>query len=355
MELRKESFSLGADPEIFLRDGHDLIPAFKFLPDKKNPIRFETLHNIGDELPNNCHANLFWDGFQAEFNCPAQTCIAWIPDGIRAGLLGLLTEARKTFPNAKLTTQNVFQIPAASLRMSADEHVMLGCDASANAYGMTGKHVENPRKLKYRFAGGHLHFGLNNEFNKISTAEAEKIVRYLDQVLGIWAVGAAASIDNPIRREYYGLAGEFRLPPHGLEYRTLSNFWFIHPGITNLVLMIARRILYSDVAVLDQWVAHPQETVETINACDVKRARKILSDNALLFKQIVYGLYLNGDAALSVAMNGVESVVRDIEDFETNWKLTDGGPKWIGHAGKDEGWYYLQMKMREAEVIQARV
>jgi len=27
------------------------------------------------------------------------------------------------------------------------------------------------------------------------------------------------------RRRYYGLPGEYRLPKHGLEYRTLSNFW----------------------------------------------------------------------------------------------------------------------------------
>lgn len=341
-------FTLGTDPEIFIKDGNNLLPAYEFLPDKKTPVRFETPRALlNDRFPENCYANLFWDGFQAEFNCPPDYCIAFIPDRVRAGLLGLLTEARKMHPNAKLTTQNVFQIPMATLRSVREEFVMLGCDASQNAYGMCGEHVEDSRKLRYRFAGGHIHFGLNNEFLKITTEQAEKIVRYLDMILGVWAVGAAASIDNPIRRKYYGLAGEFRMPPHGLEYRTLSNFWFAHPGITNLVFMIARRILNTDVSVLDRWVAHPQETVETINNCDVKRARKILFDNSALFSGTV-----SSDGALKIAMNGIESVV-DPEDLEKNWKLSDDGPKWMGHAGKDEGWYSLQTKMQEAEIIQA--
>lgn len=351
--LQRDTFALGTDPEIFVKNGNDLIPAFKFLPDKKNPISRELLSNLSARLPSNCVANCFWDGFQAEFNCPAQQCIAWIPDGVRAGLLGVIEAARSFESNAKLTIQNVFQIPSATLKASLDEHVMLGCDASANAYGMGGLHVENPRKLRYRFAGGHIHFGLNTEFRKLTIEEAEKIVRYLDTILGVWAVGAAASIDNPIRRQYYGLAGEFRMPPHGLEYRTLSNFWFAHPGITNLVLMMARRILYSSIETLDKWVAHPQETVETINNCDVKRARKLLKDNELLFKQIVDQTYVMGDSALKVAMNGIESVVKDVEDFDTNWKLTSND--WRGHAGNGESWYSLQAKMWEAEVIQAKV
>lgn len=347
--LWKDGFSLGTDPEIFVRDGNDLVPAFEFLPDKKNPKRFEVFHEIGDNLPNNCFANVFWDGFQAEFNCGAESCIAWIPDRVRCGLIGVLSEARLFRPNAKLTTQNVFQIPVATLRATNDEHVMLGCDASLNAYGMMGKHVDNPRKLRYRFAGGHLHFGLNTEFQKVSQEDAEKIVRYLDQILGVWAVGAAASIDNPIRREYYGLAGEFRLPPHGLEYRTLSNFWFAHPGITNLVFMMGRTILHSDLKHLDSWVAHPQETVEAINNCDVKKARKLLTDNATVFKQMFLNYGCLGDAILKLALNGIESAVKDIEDFDKNWKL-DGQEKWIGHAGKGESWYSLQNKMREREL-----
>lgn len=345
-------FKLGTDPEIFIKDGNDLLPAYEFLPDKKTPLRFEIGANLNNRLPDDCHANLFWDGFQAEFNCPALACIAFISDNVRAGLLGLLTEARKTHLNAKLTTQNVFQIPMATLRSVREEFVMLGCDASQNAYGMCGEHVENSRKLRYRFAGGHIHFGLNNAFRKVTTEEAEKIVRYLDMILGVWAVGAAAAIDNPIRRQYYGLAGEFRMPPHGLEYRTLSNFWFAHPGITNLVFMMARRILWTDVKVLDRWIAHPQETVETINNCDVKRARKILSDNSLLFRETTSDYRIHTDCALKIAMNGIESVV-DPEDLEKNWKLSVDGPKWIGHAGKDEGWYSLQMKMREAEIVRA--
>jgi hypothetical protein len=333
---------LGCDPEIFVRDGASLLPAFEFLPDKKAPKRFEQFNQVGTNLPDHCYANVFWDGFQAEFNTPPQSCIAWIADGVRCGLDGILSEAQIFKAGAKLTTQNVFQIPSATLLTARDEHVMLGCDASENAYGMMGEHVIDSRKLRHRFAGGHIHIGTNHEFFQLDKTQAIKIIRTLDKILGVWAVGAAEGIDNPIRRQYYGLAGEFRMPPHGVEYRTLSNFWFSHPGLVNLVFMMTHSIIRTNSAVLDRWVAHPQETVETINNCDVPRARKLLKDNEEVFKEIMgYYFYSNDDAIMKVAQLGIGNVVKDVEAFEENWKLA-GKRDWHGHAGVGESWYSLQ-------------
>jgi len=51
------------------------------------------------------------------------------------------------------------------------------------------------------------------------------------------------NLDEPVRREYYGLAGEYRLPPHGLEYRSLSCAWIFHPKAAATILDLARRVV----------------------------------------------------------------------------------------------------------------
>lgn len=220
---------------------------------------------------------------------------------------------------------------------------MLGCNPSQNVYGMLGEGVFDARKLRYRFAGGHIHLGYRFEPKKI-----ESLVKLLDAILGVWSVGAAAKFDNPIRRKYYGLAGEYRLPEHGLEYRTLSNFWLAHPGLANLVLMLARAIFsFHNDGLAKEWIAHPQEVIETINNCDVRAARKILQMNHKVLETIFSHMrYAKGipnrevnpqvQQALRIGQEGLESVIDDPNDFVKNWKLDSS---WHGHCdGKMESW-----------------
>lgn len=323
----RELASTGSDPEVFVTADNNLLPAWEFLPSKRSG------------------KVAFWDGFQAEFNTGAYGCIAWVVDSVQAGLRTVLNAARAKQPTAKLTIQNVFQIPVATLRSAADEHVLLGCDPSINAYYMSGKFPGNGRALRYRFAGGHVHMG---GFGQLNEDACRELVKALDAVLGVWAVGAAASIDNPIRRQYYGLAGEFRTPKHGLEYRTLSNFWLSHPAITNLVFNLARGVAqFQRAGLMKHWLTHEQETVETINSCDVPRARKILKLNEDVLTHILAGswneiakYFLNStivSQAIRVGQNGIESVIKDPDDIEKNWKL-DTKHRMKHSDGENENW-----------------
>jgi len=342
---------IGTDPEVFVRDDNGLLPAFKFLPPKENA---ETFYSKW------ANARVFWDGFQAEFGCTANCCIAYTVDSVRDGLRGTLELARKNSPTAKLTLQNVFQIPAKTLRLEKEEHVLLGCNPSQNAYGMLGEHVLNARKLRYRFAGGHLHLGIASQ--KYNPKELESFVRFLDSTLGVWSVGAAASFDKPLRRKYYGLAGEYRTPEHGLEYRTLSNFWLAHPGLANLVMMFTRALhgafQYGGVK---EWVAHPQEVVEIINNSDVRKARKLLELNQKMltkvFSSATYGYLLtnpenspNIQQGIRIGFEGLESVIPTPEDFELNWKLDEARTgEWKCHCdGKMESWKDLCQSIPKA-------
>jgi hypothetical protein len=60
-------------------------------------------------------------------------------------------------------------------------------------------------------------------------------IRMLDLFLGIPSVFIDKDRTSVARRKLYGKAGRFRKPPHGVEYRSLSNFWLSSPKLVELV------------------------------------------------------------------------------------------------------------------------
>lgn len=320
---------LGTDPELFVKAGGELLPAFEFLPAKSFAL---------------CEGNVraFWDGFQAEYTTYGHECLSWLVDDVHAGLQLVRQTARQRAPGAELSLANVVEIPEGIRRLAKAQHVELGCDPSINVYGMRGRRVDDPRELPYRVAGGHIHLSLV----PYQRREVDELVKTLDAILGVWAVGAARHIDNPIRRQLYGLAGEFRLPKHGLEYRTLSNFWLCHPAIMNLTFEIARTTLeFALTGRRSSWATNDREVVDVINACDVKGAEAILRRNAAMFTNLLnprFGIEFS-NAALQVGLEGVESVVSDPHAIAGNW-LLEGD--WLMHCeGVNCTWMKAAQKM----------
>lgn len=325
---------LGTDPEFFLVAGGKLIPAFDVLQDKK------------------ASPTLFWDGFQAEFTWPGQLCIQLLADGIQGQMIALLKAARAKQPKATLLPQDSIQIEP---RKYKPEHLQLGCDPSLNAYGVQGDIPLDPSQLPWRFAGGHLHFGLarlKNHPDKVR--EAVKIVKALDKTVGVFSVGAGALYEqNKVRRRYYGLAGEFRLPPHGLEYRTLSNYWLCHPAIMQLTFEFARAIFQlAPLGLLDFWYGDEDTVQAIINTYDVREARKLLKRNEKLFMEIfqaanetfqIAGLERDiARKAFQVGMEGIEYAVADPTDIEENWRLKAreaAGSSYINNTNLRAGWF----------------
>lgn len=326
------TYTLGADPEFFIMANNKLIPAFEFLPPKDN----------GEKI------DVYWDGFQAEFTMPVNstpTCIALHGCDVHNQLSKLSQWAVKENKDARICIDNVVRIPDAMLKKALDPHVALGCMPSENVYGLKGEYIGNGRLLKYRFAGGHMHFGgwAGKKMDPL------KYIKTLDKILGVWCVGAAQNIDVPVRRRYYGLAGEFRhtfyprtvligssvlLPQTktieecGFEYRTLSNFYYCHPGINQLVWEIGRSSLkLADSGFADVWAADEAETIQTINTCDVMHAKASLKRNEPIFRWMLKSMAWNGemiDLALQIGLKGVERAVAKPNDIENNWQLDDG-------------------------------
>ena len=202
------------------------------------------------------------------------------------------------------------------------EYVQLGCDPSLNIYGEIGNIPGDPRTLPYRFAGGHIHFGHNWLLAAADRAGcAAAVVADLDKVLGTWSVGVAGPYESlKKRRTYYGLAGEFRIPPHGVEYRSLSNFWLASPGMFSLTFAVAARVFLAHmVGVTKFWLNDFMVTQNTINTYDVETARKTIRANEKQFLAIC-GENI-GKVALKACYEGMESIVAKPLAIAENWGL----------------------------------
>jgi len=322
--------SIGTDPEIFVFDGKELIPAFEFLPSKKE-------------------AKLcFWDGFQAEFTTRPDMRTSALLDSVRLGLLAISLRAKKHTPNARLSVLNTVKIARHHLAHAKPEHVILGCDPSKNLYAMHGQETGGGRELEYRFSGGHLHFGLPS--TEISFALERRIVEMLDKVLGVAGTALAGGLDTPVRRKYYGLAGEYRRPKHGIEYRVLSNFWLTHPAIAALVLDLGQATVRMVLNSLEaMWQVPGMEAARIINQVDVEGARKVIEGNLKALRVMLgehYGDYVAGHNAIRTILGGIGSAVEQPFEVEHNWRIGTEEP-WEG----DYSWLTASRKLSQRQLI----
>jgi phiEco32-like amidoligase-type 2 protein len=342
------SVTMGADPEIFgVNAEGEVLPAWKWLPPKTKPLK--TSHG-GDNhrLPGECNA-VYWDGFQAEFTTPSATCMAYFADYVHHGLLGVQQALQKHNPKAQLSIKSVLPVPSNELETGKEEHVQFGCMPSFNVYNMAGNKSDG-REVPIRFAGGHIHFGVYDKAD-LKTC-LPRVIKAMDSILGVSCVSLFANFDNPVRREWYGLAGEYRTPPHGLEYRVLSNAWLAHPMILNFTYELARRAFDYGWNDVDGWEATETETIDSINGHNVELAHKILERNRPVFEGLLRscGPFISSaDTAFNLVMRGMESGVKDPEDIAGNWQL---GEPWVSHCeGPGMNWYKGSLLLKDGKKV----
>jgi hypothetical protein len=383
------AMTMGTDPEIFVVDGaaeDSLIPAFKFLPAEKAApkvaIQVPYAKNsafIGEGSTGASHyVKPYWDGFQAEVSMGSASCLAQLSDDVYAGLAAILQAARAKYPKAKLSLQSVVEITPKMMKGLEEEYLQLGCKPSENIYGKHGQPVPDGRRLPVRFAGGHVHLGVVGHSvgyasgQRVSTLHApsiESIVKAIDAIAGVACVSFFAKWDSSLRRAYYGLAGEYRLPPHGIEYRTLSNAWLMHPATMHITFDLVRaaaRFGYKRLNAL--WTVTPDRAQDIVNNCDVDEARAALKENKDLLIKLLESVYSTAvmaggckmrpedrsyaaPLAYEALLNGAESVIEKPEDIEGNWCLTEKGG-WASHTEGEKGqWLNHVQYLRSGQKI----
>ena len=261
----------GTDPEVFVEDAAGkVIPAYTFLKSKK-------------ESP--C---LYYDGFQAEFAPIAGSC----QDGLAQRIERLLRDLAARAPKgSKFSPRSVVEIPLETLATATHEQVEFGCRPSLNAYGLAGEVILEPRTFPLRFAGGHIHWGIGSNYDPAVVQDA---VKFVDLVAGLISVSISEGLDDPRRRRYYGLAGEYRLPAHGVEYRSLSNSWLASPSVYHLLFTLGRAALGAGLKGWRERIMEVPEiaVVNAINNSDHELARGLIRAQKDLFLGLIRGHWL---------------------------------------------------------------
>jgi hypothetical protein len=177
------------------------------------------------------------DGVQVELHPDPSTCrqsFTYYLAGCIAFLRDHLTKhntEHKT--NYQLDFRPVIKLSKADLMQMSPDAIKLSCTPSLNAYGHP--HIEKDgSKYLIRSTAGHCHLGTNILKNG-GKLTAAMLVKILDVLVGNMMVLVDRHPDAALRRKVYGRAGEYRLPKHGLEYRTLSNFWLRHYILVSMV------------------------------------------------------------------------------------------------------------------------
>lgn len=334
----RTGLEFGSDPEIFVEGGNEkVIPAWEYLP---NPVPVQ-------KMPNGvAQQKVFWDGLQAEFTTDSNRCLAWVMDSIQQGLSTTIKEARKYDKNAQLSTKTVTKLSRAQMKRFDPQYLEFGCNPVVNAYGLEPVRPKDGLIEQYRPAGGHIHIGLYkqdmNKTKKATKEQIEKYVKSLDRILGVVSVAMFYKFDRKERRELYGLAGEYRTPAHGLEYRTLSNAWLQHPVLANTCFELARlaiTLVQYDIESLWKGVDE-KETIRIIQENDYIAARRVVRANKEILQAIAkMCIMVNADRndtttereniIYKLAVCGAHNFLAEDHTIEDAWNI-DGA--WRSHC-----------------------
>lgn len=216
--LRLTSPTFGCDPEIFLTRGDKVIGAERVIPEAGLVV---PSHDSYYKMVDQGRKGLVLDGVQVELNPKPSTCRGILGNELSAAFK-TLKKHLATMDGISASFRQVVEVDAKELEGLSEKAKALGCAPSRNIYDSGARVNMDGSTNGLRSAGGHIHLGLTS-----STVfkERERLVVLMDILVGNTAVLMDRNPLNAKRRTQYGRAGEHRLPAHGLEYRTLSNFW----------------------------------------------------------------------------------------------------------------------------------
>lgn len=215
-------FTIGSDPEFMIINSKGQVKsAINILKSpKQKPIQIE-------------QNKFYYDNVLAECTIQPSLSKEEFIDNIKKSLKNL-SHLIKPY---ELKLLAACKFPKEEL-IHPDSYVV-GCDPEICAYSM--KVIETQKfENDIRTAGGHIHL----EFNFAKTQNGPLFsTRILDLFLGIISNWMDKDPSTSIRKKMCGKAGRFRIKEYGLEYRTLSNFWFASPQLVSVIYDIIDSIV----------------------------------------------------------------------------------------------------------------
>jgi hypothetical protein len=226
--LTTEPVRMGCDPEFFISNNGIIEGAEDILPEKGLNNTYLKRHDTHQK------SIIKRDGVQCELNPMPQTCRAYLANEIAACFCTLKEELEKQNKNYEVVKEQVIKMDKEKLMSLSKEARRFGCMPSKNGYTKTtNKITVSPSRYLIRSAGGHIHLGFK-------TFNPDEFAAFMDIIVGCIGTLLDRDIWAKERRKVYGRAGDYRLPLHGFEYRTLSNFWLKHHTLFTLMFGLAR-------------------------------------------------------------------------------------------------------------------
>lgn len=264
----RNSLYFGCDPELFITQAGKIVGAERVLPSNGLAVGY--------------YGKVVLDGVQVEFNPRADPCRANIGNYIRDHFKTLkrhLDTLTKNGEEFEVSFLQVVDVPRGEFCALSDKSKALGCMPSLNKYNQRAGVRVNPSTYRKRSAGGHIHLGMSSNPTMMKKGVRERLVPILDILVGNTCVLIDREPRAHERRRLYGRAGEYRLPKHGLEYRTLSNFWLTHYYLMSFVMGLARMGVH--VMETTGWDAE----AHLLGMVDQKKIRRAINTNNLELAQ----------------------------------------------------------------------
>jgi hypothetical protein len=355
-ELKFYTISMGCDPEFFfskkgkITGAEKIIPAEGVIYDKNKDKKIGRYD--GECTAHGTISKIIIDGVQAELNPRPNTCRANLANEIGECFRQLYAKI-KDDTSLNIDFSQVVKVSKKELDSLSEKSKTFGCAPSNNVYTQAeSKITVNPQVYRYRSAGGHIHLG---EYYSVSYPEVkealtkpERLVPLLDILVGNTSVLIDRNPWAKERRKVYGRAGEYRLPAHGLEYRTLSNFWLQSYQLMSLVFGLARVSVIIVANSLKLNEPFDEQIIKSVNKEDIEKAinnndYELAYKNFLKIRDIYFNLIktdtYSEDYSYSINSHTVKEfeyfLSRDInywfkEDPLTHWmKLPEGhGTGW---------------------------
>jgi hypothetical protein len=206
-----EMYTLGADPEMFLRDVNTggVVPVCGLIGGTK-----------GDAIPLEGMPDGFGvqeDNVMLEFNIPAANTPGRFSTYVGEALEAVdnLIRIRNLPLEIDFSSERLFT----DVQLATPQAQAFGCSPDFDGYKMGApcRPISPERLGGWRFAGGHVHIGY-----AASEVPQHVVAQLCDLFLGLPSVALDKQAQ---RRRRYGQPGRFRPTEYGIEYRTLSNFW----------------------------------------------------------------------------------------------------------------------------------
>lgn len=266
--------TLGCDPEFFFTKGNKVIGSELVLPE--DGLKVGSLFDATSVK--DTRSKFVRDGVQAELNPRQNTCRASLASEISGMMRALNGELVKN--KVKANFSQLVKITKPELMKLSEKSRVFGCAPSQSIYGESiDIGLLDPIAYRKRAAGGHIHIGVgqypkDSGLHRALKEDYERTVAMLDIICGNTLVLVDRDKGNIERRKVYGRAGEYRLPAHGIEYRTPSNFWLTAQPLLSLAFGLARLAVF---LMADK--NYNKYYTAFIKAVDMKNIQKAINEN----------------------------------------------------------------------------